>query len=79
MYYLNMIEQKCPCCGYEVECDKEIIGAYVKGDEPFILIDSGNEFVHSFMTDKPIEGYVHKERVLLLGCPKCKAVSFQFS
>lgn len=77
-YYFNMIEHKCPCCGYEVECDKKIYGLYVKGDEPFISIDSGNEFTNSFMTDKPSEGLVHKKRVVLLGCPKCKSVSYQW-
>ena len=77
-YHFNAIEHKCPCCGYEVECNKEIFGEYVKGDEAFIWIDSGNEFVKSFTTDKPVRGWSHMERVILLGCPKCKSVSFQF-
>lgn len=76
--YFNLFEHKCPCCGYEVECDRETYGTYIKGDEPFIVINSSNEFTTSFGTDKPVEGWEHNERVFLLGCPKCKSVSFQF-
>ena len=74
----NMIEHKCPCCGYEVECDKETFATYTKGDESFVKFNSHRENTRAFVTDKPNGVYWGKqyEEAILVGCPKCKAVSF---
>ena len=64
---MENIEYKCPCCGYtttKYNNDWEISDE----DEKFIRIKS----VLS-------NGYVNDngDKVILMGCPKCQAVSFQ--
>lgn len=80
---MNGINHKCPCCGYEVEYDwckpqgKEMI----KGDESFIRIINNCGKTTNFKTDKPKHvdyGSPDTEGVILIGCPKCNSVSFQF-
>ena len=72
----NGIEHKCPCCGYEVEFDwKE--DKYIKGDESFIKIENSVGRTSTFETDMQNE-WGDYEQVMLLGCPKCRAVSYVF-
>ena len=79
----NGISHKCPCCGYEVEWDwgKPKGEELVKGDESFIRIENDCGNTSDFNTDKPKEGYwgYPREKVILLGCPKCHTVSFKFN
>ena len=73
----NGINHKCPCCGYEVESDHR--GGFIKGDESFIVIENSYGDTTSFKTDNPREvswGPPDTKNVILLGCPKCRAVSF---
>lgn len=75
----NGINHKCPCCGYEVEYDWRD-GNYIKGDESFIRIDNPVNRRYSFETDRPnynCYGTTYEE-VILLGCPKCHSISFEF-
>lgn len=75
----NGIDHKCPCCGYEVEWDWDT--GFIKGDESFIKIKNTYRDTICFDTDKPRHvdwGKPATEMVLLLGCPKCGTVSFQF-
>lgn len=76
----NGINHKCPCCNYEVEWDwKE--DDFIKGDASFIQIHSPHEYMTCFETDKPYytsHGSQASEKVILLGCPKCKTISFKF-
>lgn len=79
---LNGIEHKCPCCGYEVEWDwgNGNSGNFVKGDESFIKIGCNIGTNLLFKTDKSRKvdwGEPDCEKVLLLGCPKCGAVSYK--
>ena len=79
----NGINHKCPCCGYEVEYDwcKPNGEELVKGDESFIRILNSYGDTTDFETDKPRYvswGLPDTEKVMLLGCPKCHTVSFQF-
>lgn len=79
---MNGIRHKCSCCGYETDFDY-VSGNYERtvGDEDFIRIESGLSD-SEFETDVKQEGYYGYEsryqRVTLLGCPKCKTVSYQF-
>jgi len=75
---MNLINHKCPCCGYEVEYDyKENFGQLIKGDEPFLLIENPIGKTTTFETDKCIDEYEPEyQKVYLLGCPKCSVVSF---
>lgn len=80
----NYIKHKCPCCGYEVEFnyDREPgTSVFKKGDESFIKIQNGAWKYGVFETDKPREvdyGEPAYEKIVLLGCPKCGCVSYQF-
>jgi len=74
----NGIEHKCPCCGYEVEWDWD--KGFIKGDESFIRIENSIGRTTTFETDKSKDvdwGLPDTEKVILLGCPKCKTVSFK--
>lgn len=77
----NGIIHKCNCCGYEVDYDYVQYGGYERtvGDEDFIRIKSGL-CGSEFETDVKEESYYgeHSYKVTLLGCPKCKTVSYQF-
>ena len=72
----NCINHKCPCCEYEVLYNWKT-DTFVKGDESFIEIENSVGRTPAFETDKPKE-YENGEyeKVLLLGCPKCRAVSY---
>lgn len=77
----NVIDHKCPCCGYEVEHAWDKSGEYkfIKGDESFVIISCRYGISRCFETDRPREvdwGSPAYENVFLLGCPKCRAVSF---
>lgn len=81
---MNIINHKCPCCGYEVRWGQKNDGEggfdIVVGDEPFIVIENGVGKSTTFETDK-FRGADYDdplcERVYLLGCPNCSTVSFQ--
>lgn len=73
----NGYEHQCPCCGYTVKIDWEAY-EYINGDEDFIRIDSGLN-KSRFETNKSKNDYFGSYyEIVLLGCPKCKCVSFQF-
>lgn len=82
----NGINHKCPCCGYEAEWDWENCSAsdkerFIKGNESFIKIENDVGKTTTFKTDKPKQidwGEPAYKKVILLGCPKCGCVSFQF-
>lgn len=79
----NGIEHKCPCCGYEVEWDwcKPRGEELIKGNESFIRIKNSCGDTTNFVTDKPGKGdwgLPDREKVILLGCPKCHTISFKF-
>ena len=53
----------------------------IKGDESFIRIKNSCGDTTNFVTDKPRKvdwGLSDREKVILLGCPKCHTVSFKF-
>ena len=76
---MNLIKHKCPVCGYETDFDYQSRNfERVLGDEDFIVIESGLSN-SEFPTDVEVIDYGYRENktVVLLGCPKCKAVSFK--
>lgn len=82
--YKNNVDHKCPCCGYEAKFDwgDGNPSRFIKGDESFVVIFD-NCKASLFETDIPnknncISGLHTKyEFVMLLGCPKCKTVSYK--
>lgn len=74
----NGYNHTCPCCGYKVETDWKTYER-TEGDEDFILI-TRDHIQYNFLTDRAKhDGFGSYHKVVLLGCPKCNCVSFQFN